>query len=313
MLGGFWQSVLESDMAVPRERPLNELTAELVSMLGSPDAIERDEVAYSVLATWITEGVYDDLLVTLGNSIAEGLRSGLGGPADDTVFRRSFCALVLAECVGRDNVAHLLPVDAVMGWADCALNWFVREQDLRGWVDAKGWAHTVAHGADLISALAQSRHLTAPHLGVLLDVIAERLLSTDGIRLVHGEDDRLAAATLTILQRNLVEVDQLEDWVESLGAGIQPPSHSDPGTWPSMAARNTSDFLRALYVHLAVGARPAGTVLDFSEPPDCRADLLLSLLRVMPALTPWLNPTVATAPATGAPTRAASTASAPRL
>lgn len=293
MLGGFWQQVLESDLAVPRERPLNELTAELVSMLGSTDPVERDDIAYRVLATWVGEGVYDDLLATLGDSIAQGLLSGLGSSDDDTVFRRSFCALILTSCVDRDNHAHLLPVDVVMNWADRSLGWFIREQDLRGRVASKGWAHTVAHGADLIATLGQSRHLSAAHLGVLLDVIAERLLSSEGTRFVDGEDDRLAAATLVILQRNLIEQDQLDDWLETLRAGLRPRDRGDYDVWPSTCARNTSDFLRALYVHLAVSVHPAGSVLDFSEPPRCRADLLLSLLRVMPKLTPWLYTTAA--------------------
>ena len=175
MVVGFWQQVLDSDMAVPAGRPLNELTAELVTMLGSTNPVERDEIAYPVLATWISEGVYDDLLVSFGDSLCDRLAFGLGNHDDDTVFRRSFSALVLAECVRRDNVAHVLPVDAVLDWADRAIGWYVREQDLRGWVDGKGWAHAVAHGADLIGALGASRHLGAVHLGVLLDVLAERV------------------------------------------------------------------------------------------------------------------------------------------
>ena len=84
---GFWQQVLASDMAVPEDRPLNELTAELVTMLGSTNPVERDETAYPVLATWLSEGVYDDLLVSFGDSIAQGLVVGLGKSLDDSSVR----------------------------------------------------------------------------------------------------------------------------------------------------------------------------------------------------------------------------------
>lgn len=288
MLVGFWQQVLESDMAVPSGRPLNELTAELVGMLGSPNPVERDEVGYPVLATWIAEGIYDDLLVTLGDSLCEGLSRGLGLHTDDTAFRRSFSALVLAECVRRDNEAHVLPVDAVLGWADKAISWYVREQDLRGFVDGKGWVHAVAHGADLVAALGASRHLGAAHLGVLLDVLAERMAFSSAVTLTDGEDDRAAAAVLTILQRNLVPQDQLDTWVESLGQALVRPRGYSLDAWPSPSARNTSAFVRAVYVHLAIGARPAGSSLRFTDPPECRADLLLALLGVIPRMTPWL-------------------------
>ncbi len=76
MRAGFWEHVLESDMAVPPEPPLNDLTAELVTMLGSTDPVERDGVAYPVLATWLHEGVYDDLLVSFGDR--PGAQGGAG-------------------------------------------------------------------------------------------------------------------------------------------------------------------------------------------------------------------------------------------
>ncbi|MDX6360058.1 MAG: hypothetical protein QOH37_3112, partial [Nocardioidaceae bacterium] len=57
----YWNQVRSAEMAVPTDRPLPELTAELTSMLGSTDPVERDEIAFSILATWVTAGVYDDL------------------------------------------------------------------------------------------------------------------------------------------------------------------------------------------------------------------------------------------------------------
>lgn len=292
----FWQHVLASDMAVPDERPLNELTAELVTMLGSTDPVERDEIAYPVLATWISEGVYDDLLVSFGDSITEGLRVGLGSTGQDSVFRRSFSALVLSECIDRDNRAQLLPVDVVLRWADRAISWYTRERDVRGWVDGKGWAHTIAHGADLLSVLGASRHLSGVHLRVLLDVISERILNPSDRVFIDGEDDRLAAATLTILQRNLVDADQLDAWVDGLAAGLQPRRRSGSGErWPTPQARNTSAYLRALHVHLAIGVSPVDSSLSFSEPPECRSDLLLALLKAIPRFTPWLYSPVALA------------------
>lgn len=291
MQRGYWQQVLDSDMAVPAERPLNELTAELVTMLGSVNPVERDHTAYPVLASWLAEGVYDDLLISLGDSVAQGLLVGLGEARGDSVFRRSFSALVLAECIARDNVAHLLPVDAVLNWAERAVSWYTREQDLRGWVPDKGWAHSVAHGADLIAVLASSRHLQQPHLGVLLDVIAERVVAATPTVLVDGEDDRLATAALTVVQRNLVEADQLDLWVDLMGQTMErtsaPTSHP---TWPTPANKNTSAFLRALHVHLAAGMNPTDATVSFNAPPACRSDLLLALLRNIPRLTPWLYP-----------------------
>jgi hypothetical protein len=218
---------------------------------------------------------------------------GLGTTGDDSVFRRSFSALVLAACIERDNREHILPVDVVVRWADRAVGWFIRERDTRGWIPGKGWAHTIAHGADLMAVLGASRHLTDLHLRVLLDVIAERLLVDTPEVLVDGEDDRLALAALTILQRNQVDTEQLESWVDGLAAALVRPrgfagAHAAGRPWPTPQARNVSNFLRAMHAHLAIGVSPANATVDFSEPPEARADMLLALLKAIPRFTPWL-------------------------
>src|SRR3546814_13237654 len=125
-------------------------------MLGIIDPAGRDGTAYRVLATWISRGGYDDLLSGLGDGMAAGLAVGLGEKDSDNVFRRSFSALVLAECLRRNTVADLLTTDKVLTWGDRLASWFLREQDLRGHVADKGWAHARAPGAHACGALAAS-------------------------------------------------------------------------------------------------------------------------------------------------------------
>ena len=103
MSGSYWKQVHAEGLAVPSDRPLDDLTAELTRMLGSPDPAQRDGTAYPTLATWIDRGVYDDLLSGLGDGMALGLQVGLGETGTDSVFRRSFSVLVLGECIARDN------------------------------------------------------------------------------------------------------------------------------------------------------------------------------------------------------------------
>ncbi|MGI8993802.1 MAG: DUF2785 domain-containing protein [Nocardioidaceae bacterium] len=294
MRAGFWQHVLDSDMAVPPERPLNDLTAELVTMLGSADPVERDAVAYPVLATWLSEGVYDDLLVSFGDGVTQGLKVGLGESDGDQVFRRTFSALMLAECVTRDNTAHILPVDAVVSWADRGLTWFVRERDLRAFVPGKGWAHALAHGADLIGALARSHHFGPTELAVLLDVIADRLVEPTPFRLSHGEDDRMAYATMAILHRDVLEQQLVDAWVRRLGATAhsQPdPDHGPGDEWPPAHVHNTRSFLRVLYLQLTMGVRgcDADDSAYFARRPEIRADLLLILRDELVRLLPFAH------------------------
>ena len=92
----YWQQLQHADFEVPTDRALSDLTAELTSMLGSPDAELRDGTAYPALMTWIQRGVYDELLGGLGDGMVAGLQTHLGESGTDSVFRRSFSVLILA-------------------------------------------------------------------------------------------------------------------------------------------------------------------------------------------------------------------------
>jgi hypothetical protein len=291
MSASYWDQVISDGLTVPSDRPLGDLTADLTRMLGSPDPGERDGTAYPTLTTWIRRGVYDDLLPGLGDGMAAGLRVGLGGPEDDSVFRRAFSVRVLTECVHRDNDRALVPRDTVFAWGDRIATWYLRELDVRAHVAGKGWAHAVAHGADAVGALAGSPHFVAPELTVLLDVLADRvLLPVDGV-FCHGELDRMARATMAVLRRDVLPLSVLEPWVRRLSAaatatfpsgalpaedGTDPggePGGEPTGDDPFTRTGHPEAFLRALHLQLALaGAAPA-----------VRPDLLLVLVDALRA------------------------------
>lgn len=266
MSSAFWEQVVKSGLKVPQDRPLVDMTEDLTRMLGDPDPRVRDGIAFPTLATWIDEGVYDELLVGLGDGIATGLNEGLGEQDTDSVFRRSFSALILAECIDRDTRAALVGPDTVLGWGDRLMGWFSREQDLRGFVPGKGWAHAVAHGADALGALARSPHFGRLELIVVLDVLADRLLAPTEEFFVCGEDDRLAFATMQVLRRDLLGLDVLEPWVARLASHASPSGDEDHN--PFHVAGNVQSYLRALHLQLALG----------EQRPAVRSDLLLVLI-----------------------------------
>ncbi|MBS45892.1 MAG: hypothetical protein CMH83_22520 [Nocardioides sp.] len=250
-------------------------------MLGDPDPRRRDELALPVLVTWIQRGVYDDLLPGLGDGMAAGLRVGLGERGTDTVFRRSFSVLVLSVCIERDTERPLVPGGKVLDWADRVATWLLAEQDVRGYVPGKGWAHAVAHGADAVGALAASPHFGAPELTVLLDVLGERVVGHVEHLFVNHEADRLALATVALLRRERVPFDVLEAWLDRLvSTAIQRSRSTRLHRDPDLDTGNLDLYLRALYLQLAIGPRP----------PATRADLLLLLVDSLRALnTPFLG------------------------
>lgn len=275
MAAGYWRDVVSEGLSVPTDRPLDDLTAELTTMLGATDPELRDGIALPALSTWLERGVYDDLLAALGDGMATGLGVGLGEEYTDTVFRRCASVRVLTQVLRRDTSQRLLTGDQVLRWGDQIATWFLSERDVRGWVPDKGWAHALAHGADAIGALAASPHLSAPELTVLLDVLADRLAASTHQVLIAGEPDRIAAATVAVLRRDLVQVKVFEPWVARVAAHAGTLGAPQAGD-PYLRSGTCQGFLRALYLQLALG--PA-------HPAD-RADQLLVLVEALRATNP---------------------------
>ena len=291
---GFWEEVLAAGGAVPADRRLDDMTVELVELLGDLDPHLRDDLALTVLLRWISAGVYDDLLPAMGDGVSEGLRAGLGEDGTPSVLRRSFSARVLAAVIDRDNVLHGMHREAVLRWGDRGLSWLLAERDLRGHVPGAGRAHAMVHAAELLRTMAQSRHLEADGLGVLLDTIGDRLLRPTAHAFCGLEADHLAYATMTVLHRDAVDSSTVQLWVDRLASSYRPHSaHRAGGLNGPIPAqvRNTIAFVRALHLQLLLGVRPApGAARPFDGPPAARVEVLGALQAALRGSGPYFEP-----------------------
>jgi hypothetical protein len=115
-------------------------------LLGLPDPVLRDDVAYSAAERWILRDkvVSPDDLRTLIKQWTTNLDNGLGEAGDDRVFGRSFSALCLSVIAAADLSAPFLTADEADALFGKLLAYFSRERDLRGFDPVKGWMHTVA-------------------------------------------------------------------------------------------------------------------------------------------------------------------------
>jgi hypothetical protein len=287
---GFWEDVLAHGAVVPAGRRLDDMTVELVELLGDLDPHLRDDLALTVLLRWIAGGVYDDLLPAMGDGISEGLRPGLGEDGTPSVLRRSFSARVLAAVIDRDNVLHGMHREAVLRWGDRGLSWLIAERDLRGHVPGAGRAQAMEHAGELLRALAESRHLQAEGLGVVLDTLGDRLLRPTVHTFVGFEADHLAYAAMTVLHRDAVDAAVAQAWIERLAAGWI-ASHPRGGPVPAQV-HNTIEFARALHLQLLLGVRSARRATTFEDPPAARVEVLGALQAVLRTSGPFFTPGV---------------------
>lgn len=286
----FWQAFLTSDDPVPPGHTAAELTPELLGYLGSPDAWLRDELAYPVLASWVSHGMYGagDLRALL-DQLAANLRVGLGEQGDDRVFLRTFSILVANEILERDNLHPFLAEEEVRGWLDRALAYLTDERDLRGYTGASGWAHSAAHTADTLWVLSRSRFLGAPDLARLLDAIAAKLVAPIEHVYLYGEDQRLATAAVSILRRDLLDMPALHGWLAHITEAAGAFWQGDFSPLRASVLANAKLFLHSLYAQLLLGTRVPRYHPDkafFRQPPAVRDELLPALAEALRAIEP---------------------------
>lgn len=247
----FWQEVILDDCEPPDEFSLDELTEELFSYLCDPDPDLRDDIGYVVYANWLEMGLYDQdeinehidiLFANAGKSIGES--------ESDSIFLRSFSILFLSEIVHNDNKSPGLDKDRIQEILEKGLTYLESEKDPRGYVQEKGWAHALAHTADLLRELAKNEHTGLLEHKQILNSIATKLINATDWIYVHGEDDRLSAVALSIFRRGMLPISAINEWLESLST---PKNNYWKGAWTdeegTRAFFNVRNFLRSLYVH----------------------------------------------------------------
>jgi hypothetical protein len=254
----FWEDIRKSDYAVPVGSDLAALTDELLGYLGSPDPDLRDEIAYYTLAHWMIRRVYsEEQLREIQRKLMPRMMEGIGEQGTDSVFGRSFAALMIGHVINEDNKNPFLDATEVKEALDAGLKQLAAERDLRGWIEGKGWAHSCAHSADLLWHSSRSRHLNTADAGQILDAIAEKFMAQTGTLYVHGEDVRMARAAHELFGRNDVSIEIATAWIDKLIGVVDqadPNGNFDPQF--HSAYYNTKNLLRSLYFQMVHAEDP---------------------------------------------------------
>ena len=254
---GFWRQIQQNKYAVPAGQKAFPLAQELSSYLGSTDPELRDDLAYSILATWLANArlFSTEELNALADQWTTNLRSGIGETGTDTVLRRSFSALCLASLAQRDLRAPFLGRERYRTLLERTLEYLRDERDLRGFDATKGWVHATAHTADLLAELANNPEFAKEDQSDVLRAVTQRLATADEV-FTYGEQDRLANAVAVMTGRTDFDSESFKSWLSEL-------DRVDQATWkdtpPKLAAllrfENNSYFLRGLVTQIS--QRPA--------------------------------------------------------
>lgn len=255
----FWQAVAANKYAPPAGEPLEPLVREASALLASPDPELRDEIAYSALVSWIYRQklVSVELRRALIDEWIGNLSFRIGSAGTDDVLRRSFSALSLGITAILDNETPYLEREQFDRMLQAALTYLAAEKDLRGFDAGKGWVHATAHTADLLKFLARDSRFTSDDQVRLLEAAWTRMAASSAPVFTHAEDERLAAALVSLVRRDDFDASRLDGWLQrftTLEKQVWAKSPPDPQALD--AAQNARNLLRSVYVQLSLPQPP---------------------------------------------------------
>lgn len=189
-----------------KDQNKEELINAMLEHIGSPDSELREELIYREFGRLIhyDEQLTDEELVhLLEKSLSdEYLFYEIGEVGTDNIFKRSFSALLIALLLGKDLEKSFISLPLLDKVRDELLLYLDLEQDLRGYVPQKGWAHSVAHTAEAIDELVKNPKLNVQHFAAIYQALINKVFTSSNVY-IADEDEHLLTPIMTMLEIGL--------------------------------------------------------------------------------------------------------------
>ncbi|MDN4492616.1 DUF2785 domain-containing protein [Ureibacillus aquaedulcis] len=209
------------DSELINQDDLVKLVDQMLDNIGSIDSQLRDNLIFPTFVRLIDEELlnieqYQYIFDTVLDE--KHLFYNIGEKNTDSVFTRSFSSLIVAAILHKDNQLGFLSEEC-FNYAVCrSISYLKSEQDTRGLVEVKGWAHSVAHGADLLVALVRHPKFENGHSDKILNTIHNCLFKD--ATYIDEEDERLVFVIEALIEK---EFDQkkLGHWAEGVLSDLE--------------------------------------------------------------------------------------------
>jgi len=192
-----------------------QLAQELLENIGNHDGFIRDGLIYPILANLL---YYDNLskeeMVKITRTLLgeKGMKFDMPNYYDFSVLTRSFSLLALVIIVYRQRNDKILPDELFNKLYSEFLDYFDNETDFRGYVDEVGWAHSVAHSADLFSQLFKCNELGEKEFKTMFEHIKDRFMINTYV-FISDEDERMVTALVEAINRDVLSKKFLLEWI----------------------------------------------------------------------------------------------------
>lgn len=223
----------------------------MIEHIGSSDSELRDSLIYGTFCKLTRDKQLDQqtLIDILNLCLSDKmLFKGIGECETDTVFTRSFTTLLIALILYRDNKEGFLSSNMVLEIKDKLIAYINLENDLRGFVPGKGWAHSVAHVADATDELVKNKNITQDLYLEILNPLWNKVFVSNTIY-IHDEEERLLVPMLEMMNTGLKQ-EVIEDLLQNflLELEKQKSQLEEENYWFLYA--NCKKFLKSFYLQV---------------------------------------------------------------
>ncbi|MGK0554654.1 DUF2785 domain-containing protein [Macrococcus capreoli] len=223
---------------------------ECLKNVGNTDPFIRDELAFNTFAKcMIEENIKEIELELIIQECIENIHIK-DGVVNDEVFKRSFSILYLMCILFRDNQEEILSVNQYKKITISVIQYFNKENDIRGFVTDKGWAHGIAHASDAIIEIIKSRYYEDSYTNIIFEGVRNNLLKLqfNHVPYIDDEDERMSSIIVALLKYDNVEERIIVKWLSTLSISKTENGNQDISYYRKM--KNIKDFKKSLYFML---------------------------------------------------------------
>lgn len=224
------------------------IALEMMDNIGSLDSMLRDNLIYETLNQWIKNNkfIFEELESLLNISLDRfHLFHRLYEKDEDAVFKRTFSVLIVALVINKHRKENFLSEKVLYEVKDKLIEYMRNEQDVRGYVEVKGWAHSAAHTADALDELVQCICFNKNDLIDILNSIKAKVYIGYYVY-VDEESERMVTVVENSFNRKILSNSEIIEWlqgfkIENIGESYINDFHLKV---------NIKGFLRSLYFRL---------------------------------------------------------------
>ncbi|WP_257607423.1 DUF2785 domain-containing protein [Weissella sagaensis] len=215
----------------------------MLKNIGNTNPYIRDNLVYTLFTTGFMNNTFtlvqqEHIIDYFFNN--DLLLKDILAPQNDYVFTRSFSALlggILLECDDDTNIFNDTQRKDLFKWSIQYLN---LENDYRGFVPDKGWAHAIAHGSDFLGSSLSHTKFQLSNVNDLF-ITLQKVINRLETPFLDNEEARLASAFKLGVQAENISV---EDFIN----GIQ---YVDKELWQQYdAAKLNTCYRLYAWIHI---------------------------------------------------------------